>query len=293
MHEAQLARALIKAANPIIIIDRSSSILWCNEAYGDLVDISPDQLLRMKPLCLAPTKENGTFLSDLWSSLMNGNIWKGELSERKIDGTIVSVDAVMTPLDDAQGHRALFMLFLHDITARKNQYDHVWKMANHDRLTGLANRSFFLSMLDHTLATCQRNSTKCSLLYIDLDGFKQANDTFGHDVGDQILVESAALLQSNVRRSDFVARLGGDEFVCILSEVAEQTDSGDVASKIIHAFSLMTQVGGHRVHIGASIGVATYPLHAMDGETLIKASDSAMYLAKRAGKNCWREPVGS
>lgn len=289
MHDAQLARALVKSANPMIIIDRSASIMWCNEAYSIMVDLPIDALMKKKPFSLAPSIENTKFLNEVWSVLMSGSIWKGELTERGKEGKIINVDAVMTPLDDATGKPSLFMLFLHDITERKNQYDVIWKMANHDRLTGLANRSFFLSMLDHTLSLSQRNGTLSSLLYIDLDGFKAANDTFGHDVGDLVLKETAEVLKANVRRSDFVARLGGDEFVCILSEVGNAQDSGEVASQIIRALHLMNNVGGKNVRIGASIGISTYPNDSMSAEGLIKCADTAMYAAKRAGKNCWRQ----
>lgn len=289
MHDAQLARALVKSANPMIIIDRSASIMWCNDAYSIMADTSIDALLKKKPYSLAPSIENTKFLNEVWSVLMSGSIWKGELTERGKDGKIINVDAVMTPLDDASGKPSLFMLFLHDITERKSQYDVIWKMANHDRLTGLANRNFFLSMLDHTMSMSQRNGTLSSLLYLDLDGFKAANDTFGHDIGDLILRETAEVLKANVRRSDFVARLGGDEFVCILSEVGNPQDSGEVASQIIRALHLMTNVGGKTVRIGASIGIATYPNDSMDAEGLIKCADTAMYAAKHAGKNCWRQ----
>lgn len=291
MHDAQLARALAKAANPMVIIDRSSTIMWCNDAYCQMVNVPFEQILMRKPLCLAPTKENGKFLTDLWLVLNGGHIWSGELTERTLDGTLVHVDAVMTPLDDAHGKPALFMLFLHDITKRKNEFNHVLKMANHDALTGLGNRSFFLSMLDHNLTTSQRNQTQTALLFIDLDGFKQVNDEFGHDVGDQVLISAAEILRTNVRRSDFVARYGGDEFVCILGEVSRADDAGNVAAKIIKALSLMQKIGGHDIKIGASIGVAVYPHDSLDGEALLKAADMAMYEAKNAGKNCWRRLV--
>lgn len=278
----------MRAANPILIIDRGASVLWCNEAYGTLKGSACNELRRKKPGWLAPTRENIKFLRELWSVLLKGQIWKGELSELRTDGSVVHLDAVMTPLDDASGTPVVFMVFLHDITQRKNEYDSLWKMANHDRLTGLANRSFFLSMLDHALATSQRNASRCALLYLDLDGFKQANDLHGHDVGDLVLIEAAQILKSNVRRSDFVARLGGDEFVCILADVHNAEDAGEVAAKIIDAFGQMKEVAGRSVHIGASVGVALYPDNAIDGQALIKAADTAMYEAKRGGKNCWR-----
>lgn len=291
MHDAQLARALAKSGNPMVIVNRSASIMWCNEAYSTLINITIDALMRKKPFPLTPSIENTKFLEEIWSVLMSGCIWKGELMERRADGKVIHVDAVMTPLDDANGNPSLFMLFLHDITERKNQYDAIWKMANYDRLTGIANRSFFLSMLDHTLSMCERKGVMCSLLFIDLDGFKSANDMFGHDIGDLILKETAEVLKANVRRSDFVARLGGDEFVCILAEVAHAQDAGEVASQIIRALHLMTQVGGKNVQIGASIGIATYPIDSMDAAGLIKSSDNAMYAAKHAGKNCWRQAL--
>lgn len=288
MHEAQLARALTKSANPIIIVDRTSAIMWCNEAYCSMVGSEASKLLKRTPFLLAPTRDNSKFLDEIWSIVMSGNMWRGELSEKKADDDILHLDVVMTPLDDAMGKPALFMLYLHDITERKNRYDKIWKMANHDRLTGLANRNFFLSMLDHTLALSQRNNTQAALLYLDLDGFKKANDTYGHDVGDKVLQATAELLKTNVRRSDFVARLGGDEFVCILSEINNERDAGDVAEKIINSLRLLNNVAGNEVKIGASIGIAIYPDDTLDAETFVKIADSAMYQAKKDGKNCWR-----
>lgn len=288
MPDAQLARALAKAANPIVIVDRSSAVMWCNSAYTDMVDRPIDQVLRKKPICLEPTQENARFLKEVWEIVMARQIWKGELIERKANGTTVHLDAVMTPLDDAHGHPAVFMLFLNDITERKIEYDKIWRQANHDRMTGLANRGFFLSMLEHMTSTSQRNLTSFALLYIDLDGFKIANDTFGHAVGDLVLIETGEILKNNVRRSDFVARLGGDEFACLLADVKSPKDAGDVATKIIESLHLMKDLGPHKVKIGASIGIAFYPENGISQEDLVKKADAAMYTAKKAGKNCWR-----
>ena len=288
MPDAQLARALAKAAHPIVIIDRSGAVLWCNGAYTLLVAKPLDQVLRKKPNCLEPTKDNARFLKDVWEIVMSRQIWKGELIERKPNGSTVHLDAVMTPLDDPHGNAAVFMLFLNDITERKVEYDKVWRQANHDQLTGLANRGFFLSMLEHMTSTSQRNHSSFALLYIDLDGFKTANDTFGHAVGDDVLIETGEILKNNVRRSDFVARLGGDEFACLLGEIKSAQDAGDVATKIIESLYLMKDIGPHKVTIGASIGIAFYPENGISQEDLVRKADAAMYAAKKAGKNCFR-----
>ena len=289
MPDAQLARALGKAANPILIVDRSGAVMWCNNAYSELVHIPADGLLRKKPHSLTPSKESARYLSEIWDIVMAGQIWKGELLERSADGVTIYMDAVMTPLDDAHGRPALFMLFLHDVSQRKAEYDKVWTLANHDRLTGLANRGFFLSMLTHSLAVAERNKLLFAVLYIDLDGFKAANDTFGHAVGDQVLVRVGEIFKQTVRRSDVVARMGGDEFACILLDIKAPSDAGLVASKLLSALALMREVGGHDVHIGASIGVSLYPANGTSESELVERADAAMYEAKAAGKNCWRQ----
>ena len=288
MLDTQLARALGKAANPMMIVDRSSAIMWCNTAYTELVKKQAGEVLKKKPFCLAPTRENAKFFNEIWEIVMAGQIWKGELIERQPDGTMIPLDAVMTPLDDAHGNSAVFMLFLHDITERKSEYDKVWRQANYDRLTGLANRGFFLSMLEHSMVTSERNQNRFALLYIDLDGFKSANDTFGHGIGDEVLVETGEILKANVRRSDFVARLGGDEFACILSDMKGKEPAGEIATQIIKSLHLMKDLGGHKMTIGASIGIAYYPDDGLTQVDLVKKADAAMYAAKKAGKNCWR-----
>lgn len=288
MPDAQLARALGKAANPIVIVDRSSAVMWCNTAYNLLVKKEANEILRRKPLCLTPTRENAKFLNEIWEAVMSGQIWKGELLERQPDGTTINLDAVMTPLDDAHGNPAVFMLFLHDITERKSEYDKIWRQANYDRLTGLANRGFFLSMLEHTMSTSLRNQSRFALLYIDLDGFKSANDTYGHGIGDEVLIETGEILKNNVRRSDFVARLGGDEFACILTDMKGEEPASEIADQIISSLHLMKDLGGHKMKIGASIGIAYYPDNGTSQIDLIKNADTAMYSAKKAGKNCWK-----
>ena len=132
-----------------------------------------------------------------------------------------------------------------------------------------------------------RNQSQFALLYIDLDGFKSANDTYGHGVGDLILIETGEILKNNVRRSDFVCRLGGDEFACILSDIKLKSDACDISDKIIKSLHMMKDIDGNKVKIGASIGISFYPDNGTTQDDLINKADAAMYVSKRAGKNCW------
>jgi len=161
------------------------------------------------------------------------------------------------------------------------------RMANFDKLTGLANRSLFLDRLDYTLKRAKRYKTPCALLFIDLDGFKEVNDTLGHEAGDVVLIETGERFTQAVRESDMVARHGGDEFTVILPVVEKPSDAEAVAEKIIDSLARPFQLPGGEKSIGASIGIGIFPEAGETVDELLHKSDSAMYEAKAGGKNRW------
>lgn len=185
------------------------------------------------------------------------------------------------------GHR-YFVCIARDITERKVVEENTRHAANHDYLTGLANRALFVECLEYAIPLAKRNDYKLALLFLDLDGFKQVNDTLGHAHGDLLLIEVAARLQTLIRSSDVLARIGGDEFTFILNNIGSQENAFIVANKIIHALSLPFDLGSQICHIGGSIGIAFYPDNSLDSETLLKQADEAMYLAKKNGKNTFK-----
>lgn len=187
-------------------------------------------------------------------------------------------------LKTGQPFKGSIIIFV-DNTERRRKDEQLWTQAHYDALTGLPNRNLFWERLTQNLHRAKRNSQEIAALWIDLDGFKAINDTHGHDAGDELLQQVARRLNSRMRDSDTVARMGGDEFAVILPDLAVIHAAGqvaaDLAALLAEPFTLKCGVS----HISASIGVALYPLHTEDAETLVKYADIAMYAAKNAGKN--------
>jgi diguanylate cyclase (GGDEF)-like protein len=179
-----------------------------------------------------------------------------------------------------------FALENFDRADAKNKADErVEYLASHDSLTSLPNREMFGGLLRHSIDMARRHAETRALLFVDLDRFKIINDSLGHEAGDLLLMEVAHRLRGAVRASDVVARLGGDEFVVILEDACERAEVEHIAQKILSVLSEPVQLSGHECHVSASIGIAMYPEHGADAQTLIKNADLAMYLAKENGKN--------
>jgi diguanylate cyclase (GGDEF)-like protein len=175
-----------------------------------------------------------------------------------------------------------------DITERRQSEARIKYLATHDSLTDLPNRTMFAELLNASIKTAQRYKKKMALLFLDLDRFKVINDTLGHADGDALLLEVASRLRQTLRTSDVVARLGGDEFVVILPEVVDEQEVAVVARKLLSATMKPVMLSGQECRVTASIGVALYPEHGNDEQTLTKNADRAMYLAKEEGKNDFR-----
>lgn len=203
------------------------------------------------------------------------------------DGRIILCEWYNTPLVDQNGRVIGVTSLVDDITERKQSEDMIWKQANFDTLTGLPNRNMFHDRLEQELIKSNRSSLPLALLLIDLDEFKEVNDTLGHDVGDQLLKEAGHRITTCVRESDTVARLGGDEFMIILPEIHEKNKVDDIAEKIIDRLAEEYHLGNEVIHASGSIGITLYPSDASDIDSLIKNADQAMYAAKKKGRNCF------
>jgi diguanylate cyclase (GGDEF)-like protein len=164
---------------------------------------------------------------------------------------------------------------------RKQTELHLARLAHYDPLTEIPNRILFRDRLEHAIRLAERDKTFFTLMFIDLNGFKQVNDTFGHDAGDALIRICAERLSDSMRRSDSVARMGGDEFTLLLQNIDNNTDVAHIAQKVIESISLPAQINGYEVVVGCSIGIASYPQAGQDADTLLKNADIAMYKAKQ------------
>ncbi|MBI4998994.1 MAG: EAL domain-containing protein [Rhodocyclales bacterium] len=200
------------------------------------------------------------------------------------DGSI-GVAQISGKVIDIGGEQCVIVNF-HDITEQKQHAEHMEKIAQHDSLTGLPNRLLLGDRLRQAIARSQREGSRVAICYLDLDGFKEVNDQFGHQAGDQVLIEVAARLTATVRGGDTVARLGGDEFVILLSGLAGDEECRLALDRLLLTCAAPYAVGGsEQAGISASIGVTVYPSDRVDPDTLIRHADHAMYVAKQAGKN--------
>jgi len=172
-----------------------------------------------------------------------------------------------------------------DVTERKAEEESIRQMAYRDALTGLPNRVLFNDRLNLALAHARRHDQRLVVMLLDLDRFKDVNDSFGHRMGDQLLHAVGARLAGTLRQSDTIARMGGDEFMLLLPEIKRIEDGCKIAQKILNAFQDSFSVGGHEINVTTSIGVAVYPHNGTDADTLVKNADIAMYRAKERGRN--------
>ncbi|RZI45031.1 bifunctional diguanylate cyclase/phosphodiesterase [Herbaspirillum sp. HC18] len=213
---------------------------------------------------------------------------------RKMQGEIIlvgrygqrhAVESAAAPMVDYDGKMLGTVLVLHDVTEARKAANRMTYLATHDALTGLPNRTLLHDRLQNALSLAERDDRKLAILFIDIDQFKNVNDSLGHDVGDRLLIEIARRFSALTRRSDTVCRQGGDEFIILLPEITEEYGPAEVAHKLLEALAELDRVDHQEIRVGGSIGIAIYPDNGRDADALIKHADLAMYHVKAAGRN--------
>lgn len=291
-----LVAALEAAGNAIFITGRNGHIEWVNHAFTQMSGYTSAETIGQNISLIKSGNHDAAYYQNLWTTITRGEIWSNETIERHKDGHLYTVQQTITPIRNEAGAISHFIAIHEDITAKKQTEERIRHMAEFDALTNLPNRALFYDRLKQSLAIAKRNKRQLALLFLDLDGFKQVNDSFGHHVGDLLLKAVTLRLKKCARESDIIARLGGDEFTIILPEVNGRTDSITVAEKIIALVAKPYPLEGHDVRISASIGIAHYAgSGSSDPDKLVNLADRAMYEAKKQGKNSYRfshDPLG-
>ena len=260
--------------------------LEVNDALCEMLDYSPEELMGM-------TWSEITFPEDLAANEeMFARILSGEISEYEMDkrfirknGEITYAHIAVRAVYKDRGEVDYLVVLVDDITSTRNQQRQLELLVHHDTLTGLPNRALFNDRLEMALAKARRSEGKLAVCFMDLDGFKPVNDTFGHATGDLLLVEVAKRMLAISRASDTVARLGGDEFVLIFSDISDESECRQLLMRFMGSIGKSFSIGGHEIQVSASIGVAIYPDDDADGDSLLRHADQAMYIAKQAGRN--------
>ncbi len=283
----KLSLAVEQSPNAIVITDLDANIIFANSAlhrssgYGESEIIGKN--LRLLQSGKTPTKT----YEEMWLTITHGDIWKGELINRRKDGTEFTEYVIISPVRNNDGNITNYLAIKDDITEKLETGERIQYLAHFDQLTGLPNRTLLQDHLKYAISLAQYNRSSLAIMLVDLDHFKYINDTLGHSIGDQMLVELAARIKSVLHEEDTVSRSGGDEFAIVLPTTTENS-AANLATKLLEIISATFMVDHHELITTASIGIAIYPNDGDDIEILYKNADTAMYRAKQAGRNGFR-----
>tara|TARA_R110001592_G_scaffold91754_1_gene268203 strand:+ start:12639 stop:15632 length:2994 start_codon:yes stop_codon:yes gene_type:complete len=289
----RIAAVSFESQESIMITDAELKILRVNKAFTKTTGYTAAEIVGQTPQLLKSDRHDAEFFREMWESINQTGTWQGEIWDKRKNREIYPKWLTITAVKDDNDVVTHYVVSHIDITERKLSQEKIQHLAFYDHLTDLPNRILLIDRLKQALASCSRNKRKGALLFIDLDNFKNLNDTLGHDVGDQLLIQATQRLESCVRECDTVARLGGDEFMVMLSDLSDQAleasaQTETLGEKILEALDQSYQLGSYSHHCTASIGVTLFQDLQQNTEELLKQADIAMYQAKKAGRNTLR-----
>jgi len=285
---ARLAMIVEASNDAIFSIALDDTITSWNKGAEKIFGFSAKEIIGQPIFTLLPPERYDERAEILQSILKGEELCHFETTQLKKDGNEIYVSLSTSPILAANGKIIGNSVIARDVTERRNMEAIIRHQAHHDTLTDLPNRQLFMDFLDRELAQARRSDTRLALLFLDLNGFKQINDTMGHDCGDRLLQEVAHRLRACIRESDIVARLGGDEFTVLMPDLSHSDDVGIVVKKILSVFERPFKLDAVTVDASTSIGVCMFPDDGKDAEDLIKKADIAMYDAKGTGKNAYQ-----
>ena len=281
----KLSRAVEQSPTMVLITDEKGKIEYVNEEFTEVTGYSLAEIEGLTPSLLNAGETDPVFYDEMWKTISSGNDWQGEIRNRTKSGQSYWSMLYISPILDDEERITHFIGVSEDISEQKKTLEQIEELAFYDPLTQLGNRRLFKEQLDVELKKMGRNASAFALFYLDLDNFKQINDTLGHDAGDGLLQKIADRLRGVLRSSDLIARIGGDEFMVLLPDVSSSVEVGVVAKKLLKSIAKPVILCGTEVKATMSLGITMAPTDGNDWAVLMKNADLAMYRAKRNGRN--------
>lgn len=296
--ELRVLAVAFETQEAVVITDAHANILRVNEAFQSITGYTAVEVIGHNPSMLSSGAQDARFYKDMWDEVRGRGKWSGEIWNRRKNGDIYPEWLTITAVKSKEGEVRHYVGTFTDISVRKHAEEDIRQLALYDPLTKLPNRRLLRDRLVLAFNTSMRNNCFGAVIFIDLDNFKNLNDTKGHEMGDLLLVEVAGRLSGNVRDCDTVARAGGDEFILILTDLNERADAAAaqaerIAEKILDALRQPYRLADYEYHSSASIGISLFLDHEIGVDELFRRADTAMYRAKSAGKNalCFFDPA--
>lgn len=295
MEQLEQAKAVYESSSEgIMVVDRNNRTISVNPAFKCITGYSYDEVVGADPYILSSGYHPAEFYAEIRRSLQETGAWRGEIWSRRKNGQVYPQFLRIDTIFGDDGEVSKRVCVFSDVTEKKLAEEQIKHMALHDTLTDLPNRILYEDRLHQALAMAQREKTSFALLYLDLDRFKEVNDTLGHSAGDTLLKLAAQRMLDCVRKTDTVARMGGDEFVLLFPGIGTRQNALMMAEKIRKKLEMPFEINGEQVDVSSSIGCAMYPDDGQEEVTLTQSADQAMYMAKQSGRNrvCFRDATG-
>ena len=282
-----LTRAVEQSPVLVLITDKAGVIEYVNTKVIDQAGYYPEEILGQNTRILQSGKTPIETYKQMWKQLIQGNEWQGELLNKNKQGEYFWVSAIISPLRNDEDVITHYLAFMEDISQKKSYEEMLKHQATYDNLTNLPNRFYGYNKLEYAIARAHADKKKLAVLFLDLDEFKQINDSLGHAAGDVLLKALSERYLSVIRQTDTIARLGGDEFMMILENLTHVSDAELIAKKCYEVCLKPFVVDSQELLVSSSIGIAIFPEHGTDAKTLMRNADTAMYQSKQHNKNNW------
>ncbi len=287
-HVRLLSSAVEQSTSEVIITDTEGQILYVNPMFTENTGYSAEEAIGKKTSLVRSGEMPKAFYKELWQAIKEDKSWKGEVINRKKNGDKFWQSMSIAPIHDTEGKVSHYISLKSDISKQKEAESQLRYQAEHDLLTGLPNRAVLLTEMSKAITAARQHNSMSAVLFMDLDNFKDVNDTLGHLQGDLLLQLVAQRLQDLVSDVDVISRLGGDEFAIIQNDIQHKAESAKLAGALIEAVSKPFVIEDHQLHIGLSIGITLLPDDGLETGALLSNADIAMYEAKAISGSCYQ-----